>query len=66
MSGIGRMLMIAGAAIFLLGLAMSLGLGRLPGDIIVRRSGLTFYLPLASSLLLSIVLSLILGLWLRR
>jgi len=65
-SGIGRMLMIAGAAIFLLGLAMSLGLGRLPGDIIVRRSGLTFYLPLASSLLLSIVLSLLLGLWLRR
>ncbi len=66
MSGIGRVLMMAGAAIFLLGLAVSLGLGRLPGDIVVRRDGLALYLPLASSLVLSIVLSLLLWLLFRR
>jgi hypothetical protein len=66
MPAVGRTLMIAGAAIFLLGLAISLGLGRLPGDIIVRRGGFTLYLPLASSLLLSLVLSLLLWLWFRR
>ncbi|HCC33870.1 MAG TPA: DUF2905 domain-containing protein [Clostridiales bacterium] len=66
MAGIGRALMMVGAAIFLLGLAMFLGLGRLPGDIIVRRGGFTLYLPLASSLLLSIVSSLLLWLWFRR
>jgi predicted histidine transporter YuiF (NhaC family) len=66
MAGIGRTLMIAGVALFLLGLAITLGLGRLPGDIVVRRGNFALYLPLASSLLLSIVASLLLWLWFRR
>jgi hypothetical protein len=41
------------------------GLGRLPGDFTFRRDGLTIYLPLATSLLVSAVLSAILY-WLRR
>ena len=36
-----------------------LGLGRLPGDIVIERKNVTFYLPLATSLLISVVLSLI-------
>ena len=40
-------------------------LGRLPGDIVIQRDGFTFYLPIATSILVSVVLSLILYL-LRR
>lgn len=36
-----------------------LGLGRLPGDIVIERENFTFYWPLATSLLISVVLSLI-------
>jgi hypothetical protein len=36
-----------------------LGLGRLPGDIVIERENFTFYLPLGTSLLISVVLSLI-------
>ena len=39
-----------------------LGLGRLPGDIVIERENFTFYLPLGTSLLISVVLSLILWL----
>jgi DUF2905 family protein len=41
------------------------GAGRLPGDIIVRRGNLTFYFPLVTSILISVVLSLLIA-WLRR
>ena len=41
---------------------MRIGLGRLPGDIVIRRGSFTLYLPLVSCLILSIVLSLILWL----
>jgi len=41
-----------------------LGLGRLPGDIVIQRGSFTFYAPLATGLLVSIVLSLVL--WLLR
>lgn len=69
MSGIGRSLIIIGCVIAGVGLLMTLApkipwLGRLPGDIFFRRGSLTIYLPLATSLLLSILLSLIL--WLLR
>lgn len=40
-------------------------LGRLPGDIRIERDGLVIYIPLASMLLLSLVLSLIFSLWRR-
>jgi hypothetical protein len=62
------MLMILGAAIFALGVVVSLlgrtGLGRLPGDIVVHRPGFTFYFPIVTSLLLSLLLTGIL--WLLR
>lgn len=59
-----KILMIAGASLFLLGLIWhfrgSLGIGSLPGDFILKRGNFTFYFPLATSLLLSLILSLLL------
>jgi Protein of unknown function (DUF2905) len=57
-----------GLAILLVGLLWpvlaKLGLGRLPGDIVIRREGFSFYFPLTTGLLLSLVLSV--TLWLLR
>jgi hypothetical protein len=41
-------------------------LGRLPGDIYVKRDNFTFYFPITTGILISVVVSLILGLLLRR
>ena len=58
----GKLLVVGGAILVLLGLVMMAGfpLFRLPGDFTVRRGPVTFYLPLASSILLSILLTLVL------
>ena len=55
----GAVLMIAGLCLFLVGRA-NLPLGRLPGDVIYRGKHTTFYFPLATSILLSVLLSLVL------
>ncbi len=55
----GVVLVIAGGALVLLG-RTNLPLGRLPGDIIYRGKHTTFYFPLATSILLSVVLSVLL------
>jgi len=54
----GAILLIAGLLLLLLG-RTNLPIGRLPGDIIYRGKSTTFYFPLASSLLLSVVLSVL-------
>jgi len=56
---IGIILVVAGLLLTLLGRAHLL-VGRLPGDIIYRSKNTTFYFPLATSILLSLVLSLLL------
>jgi hypothetical protein len=56
---LGAVLVVAGLALVLLG-RTSLPIGRLPGDILYRGKNTTFYFPLATSILLSIVLSLVL------
>ena len=62
-----RTLIIAGLVLVGVGLLIKLGLpiGRLPGDIVIRKGSGTFYFPLATSILLSIILTLLLSL-LRR
>lgn len=59
-----RWLIIAGVVLIVLGLAWpliaKLGLGRLPGDIHIERDGYSFYFPIVTGLIVSIVLSLIL------
>ena len=64
---LGTVLLVAGLLLILLG-RTNLPLGRLPGDIIYRGKHSTFYFPLATSILLSVILSLVLyviGRWKR-
>jgi hypothetical protein len=63
----GRALVFLGLGIAALGLLIMLGLplGRLPGDIYVRRGSFSFYFPLTTSIILSIVLTLIFTLFRR-
>ena len=64
----GRLLIIVGLLIAAVGLLITLGLplGRLPGDITIRRGNFTFYFPLATSIVASIVLTLLFMLFTRR
>ena len=63
----GKLLVIAGVVLAVLGIVMMAGfpLFRLPGDFTVRRGPVTFYFPLASSILLSILFTLLM-LFFRR
>jgi len=62
---LGKFLLIVGGIIVVLGLVLlfagkfNLPIGRLPGDIVYRGKNTVFYFPLATSIILSIVLSLI-------
>jgi Protein of unknown function (DUF2905) len=68
----GRVLIAIGIALVILGLILTVGeklpvrLGRLPGDIVIRGKNSVFYFPLATSVLLSALLSLVLWLFNRR
>ena len=63
----GKLLLIAGLAIAGIGLLMMAGIpfGRLPGDIVIRKGSGTFYFPVVTCILLSIILTLLLSV-LRR
>jgi len=63
----GKTLLLVGLGIAALGLVMMLGvpLGRLPGDFYVRRGNVSFYFPLATSIILSIVLTFVLSFFRR-
>lgn len=70
-SSFGRMLMLLGVVMVLIGAVLAFagripGIGRLPGDILIRRGNFTFYFPLATSIVLSIVLTLLFALFARR
>lgn len=61
MTGLPKVLMILGAVIFLVGLGMKfINLGKLPGDIIIRKENATFYFPIVTSIIISIVISAVL------
>jgi hypothetical protein len=69
MSSLGKSLIVIGLVIALIGVVLSFAgripwLGRLPGDIYVKRDNFTFYFPLATSIVISLLLSFIL--WLFR
>ena len=63
----GKLLILIGLGIAGVGLLVMLGVpfGRLPGDIVVRRGSFSFYFPLVTSIILSILLTLILALFRR-
>ena len=69
MTGLGKALIIFGIIITALGIIITFAgkvpwLERLPGDIYIKKESFTFYFPLATGILLSVVISLIL--WLLR
>lgn len=64
LQGIGKLLIIAGIVLALIGgLIMLSGrlpwIGRLPGDIVIQKKNFSFYFPITTSILLSLVISLI-------
>lgn len=67
----GRLLLVGGGLLLVLGMVLVLLArivpgGRLPGDIMITRGPVSCFIPLATSLLLSLLLTILLNLWLRR
>jgi hypothetical protein len=67
MGDLGRLLMVAGVGIFVLGLLVTLagrvpGFGQLPGDITIQRQNFTLYAPIGTMIVVSIILTLVLNL----
>ena len=71
MGSIGRLLILAGIMAIAVGVVLLFlpripWLGRLPGDIVVQRERVTFYFPIVTSIVVSIVLTILLNLFFRR
>ena len=64
MSDLGKALIFLGLILLVIGLVLSFAgklpwIGNLPGDIIIRRGRFTFYFPITTSILVSVILSLV-------
>ena len=60
MTGIPKLLMIVGGVILVIGFLMQfIKIGKLPGDIVIKKENTTFYFPLMTSILLSVILSVV-------
>lgn len=60
MSGLPKMLMIIGAVLLIVGFLMSfIKLGKLPGDIVIKNENTTFYFPIVTCIVVSVILSAI-------
>ena len=71
LSFMGKLLILAGVILVLMGMAFLWGnkipfLGKLPGDIYIHRANFTFYFPLSTCIVISLILTLILTLFLGR
>lgn len=67
MADLGRTVLVFGLLLVLVGGALMLfGRFHLPGDLAFRRGGVTFYVPIATSVILSVILTVALNLWLRQ
>jgi len=68
---LGRTLIVIGAVLLVVGLALVFAdripfVGRLPGDVVIKRKNFTLYFPIVTGLVLSLILTLVLSLWARR
>ncbi len=68
---LGKMLIFFGAVLILIGGAVLLAgkvpwIGKLPGDFFVQKKNFSFYFPLTTSIIISIILTLIFSLWSKR
>lgn len=70
MESIGRLILLVGVVLAITGglivLLGRLGVGSLPGDIAFRRGGVSIFIPIGTSILISVVLTILLNLLLRR
>ena len=71
MHDIAKTLIVLGVALVVVGAVVYFapkvwGLARLPGDIVIQRKNVTVYFPLATSILISAIVSLVFWLWPRR
>jgi len=70
MNPMGKMLMTAGIVLLMAGVLVTVGsrfgLGKLPGDFFFQKGNTTFYFPLATSIIISLLLTLFLNLFFRR
>lgn len=74
LAGFGRFLLVAGLALAAIGLMLVIApqvpgldrLGRLPGDIFVQRGNTTIFVPIVSSILISVVLTILVNIFIRR
>ncbi|MDI6764556.1 MAG: DUF2905 domain-containing protein [Thermodesulfobacteriota bacterium] len=67
-SALGKMLVLLGVFIILMGLLLMMGdkipwIGRLPGDIVIKKEKFTFYFPLTTSILISLLITLFFALF---
>jgi hypothetical protein len=64
---VGKFLIVLGLVIALIGMLISMGVpfGRLPGDLSFRRGNTSFYFPIVTSIILSIILTLLLSFFRR-
>jgi len=68
--GFGRLILILGISLVVIGLLMTFApkiplLGKLPGDFYFKRGSVSFYFPLASSIIVSVILSIVLSIIFR-
>ncbi|ADC89766.1 conserved hypothetical protein [Thermocrinis albus DSM 14484] len=67
MGDVGKLFIFMGVLLVVIGLLITFmeklpfGLGKLPGDILIKRDGLTLYIPIVSSILLSLIITLLLN-----
>lgn len=71
MTDLAKTLMLVGAVIFGLGVVLALtgkvpGIGKLPGDILIKKENFSFYFPLTTCIILSIILTLMMQVFNRR
>lgn len=71
MFDLGKTIIIFGAVLIIVGLVIMISpkipfLGKLPGDILIKKDGFTFYFPLATSIILSIILTIILNFFTKK
>lgn len=71
MTSFGKLLIVVGAILVVLGALFTLGeklswFGRLPGDIYIQKKNFTFFFPITTSILISLILSVVLVLLRRR
>lgn len=70
MESFGRMIIVLGLVVTVFGIMLlfggKLGLGKLPGDLFFQKGNTTFYFPLVSSIIISLLLTAVLNLFFRR